>query len=70
MDKLIAEGKSTLDATKRKAIYFRLQQIWLDDVPGIVLNQQVTRHYFKDWVKGYYFHPMENPFQYSMFSKK
>jgi peptide/nickel transport system substrate-binding protein len=69
-DKLIEEGLAASDPAARKAAYYRLQDIWLEDVPGIMLHQPIRQQYFKDWVKGYYFHPMENnPNQFAMYSK-
>jgi peptide/nickel transport system substrate-binding protein len=70
-DKLIEQGLAETDPAKRKAIYYRLQDLWQEDVPGIMLHQPIVQQYFKDWVKGYYFHPMENnPTWFRMFSKK
>jgi peptide/nickel transport system substrate-binding protein len=69
-DKLIEQGMAESDPAKRKAIYYRLQDIWQEDVPGIMLHQPIRQQYFKDWVKGYYFHPMENnPNWFKMYSK-
>jgi peptide/nickel transport system substrate-binding protein len=69
-DKLIEEGLAATDPAKRKAAYYRLQDIWQEDVPGIMLHQPIHQTYVKDWVKGYYFHPMENyPNQFVMYSK-
>jgi peptide/nickel transport system substrate-binding protein len=59
-DKLIEQGAVELDKAKRKQIYYRLQEIWLQDNIGIVMYQTVKQQYFKDWLKGYYYHPMEN----------
>jgi peptide/nickel transport system substrate-binding protein len=69
-DKLIEDGLAATDPAKRKAAYYRLQDIWQEDVPGIMLHQPIRQNYFKDWVKGYYFHPMENnPNQFAMYTK-
>jgi len=69
-DKLIEQGLAESDAAKRKAIYYRLQDIWQEDVPGIMLHQPIRQQYFKDWVKGYFFHPMENnPNWFRIYSK-
>jgi peptide/nickel transport system substrate-binding protein len=69
-DKLIEEGMAATDPAKRKAAYYRLQDIWQQDVPGIMLHQPIRQEYFKDWVKGYYFHPMENnPNWFKIYSK-
>lgn len=70
VDKLIEDGAKETDPAKRKAIYYRLQDIWLVDVIGIMLHQPVLRNYQKDWVKGYVFHPMENiPNEFVQYSK-
>jgi peptide/nickel transport system substrate-binding protein len=37
VDRLIAEGRASSDVNKRKDAYFRIQRIFLDDVPGAVL---------------------------------
>jgi peptide/nickel transport system substrate-binding protein len=69
-DKLIEEGVFESDPAKRQAIYYRLQEIWLEDVPGIMLHQPIRQQYFQDWVKGYFFHPMENdPNWFKIYSK-
>jgi peptide/nickel transport system substrate-binding protein len=69
-DKLIEQGVLETDPAKRKAIYYRLQDIWLEDVIGIMLHQPVNKEFYKDWVKGYVFHPMENrPNMFKQFSK-
>ena len=71
VDKLIEDGVLEVDPAKRKAIYYRLQDIWVQDVIGIMLHQPIETHYYKDWVKGYVFHPMENdPTQFAMFKKQ
>jgi len=69
-DKLIEQGAVEIDAAKRKVIYYRLQDIWIEDIVGIVQHQPVGNRYFRDWVKGYAWHPMENAYTYSQFEKK
>jgi len=70
VDKLIEEGATEADPDKRKAIYYKLQDMWLEDVIGIMLYQPVDDFYFKDWVKGFVFHPMQNdPVMFKQFSK-
>jgi len=70
-DRLLEAGAIESDPAKAKEIYYRIQDIWLEDAPGIVMHQPVSRRYFKDWVKGYVFHPMENhPLIFSQFTKE
>ena len=68
-DKLIEDAAVELDSAKRKAMYYRLQEIWLEDAVGIMQHQPIRNAYFKDWVKGYIFHPMENQYRYWEMSK-
>ncbi len=59
-DKLIEKAAASLDPEVRKAAYYRLQEIWIEDAPGIMNTQMLRRRYMKDWVKGYYFNPMQS----------
>ncbi len=71
VDRLIEQGVRELDPAKRKAIYYRLQEIWLEDSIGFMLHQPVNNHYFRDWVKGFIPHPMWNdPYKFFTFQKK
>jgi peptide/nickel transport system substrate-binding protein len=60
VDKLIEKGVIETDPAKRKEIYYRLQDIWLEDIIGIMMYQPIDTKFYRDWVKGYTFHPMEN----------
>jgi len=68
-DKLIEDAAVEPDPAKRKAMYYRLQDIWLEDAVGIIQYQLVINRYFRDWVKGYIYHPMEQQYRYYEFSK-
>ncbi len=59
-DELIAKAAKELDPAKRQAMYYKLQQIWLDDAIAIIFAQPLRQRFFKDWVKGYYYSPMES----------
>jgi peptide/nickel transport system substrate-binding protein len=59
-DDLVAKAGVELDATKRAAYYNQLQQIWLDDAIAVIFAQPLRQRHFKDWVKGYYYTPMES----------
>ncbi len=59
-DDLVAKAGTELDLTKRQALYNQLQQIWLEDAIAIIFSQPLRQRFFKDWVKGYYYSPMES----------
>ena len=60
VDRLIEEAAVSLDPAVRKADYYKLQAIWVEDAPGIMNMQAVVTQYMKDWVKGYYYNPMSS----------
>jgi len=59
-DDLVAKAAVELDPVKRQAMYNQLQQIWLDDAIAILFSQPLRQRFFKDWIKGYYYSPMES----------
>ncbi|HEY9594441.1 MAG TPA: ABC transporter substrate-binding protein [Spirochaetia bacterium] len=59
-DELVAKAGVELDKTKRQQYYSQLQDIWLDDAIAIIFNQPLRQRFVKDWVKGYYYSPMES----------
>jgi len=60
VDRLVEEAAISFDPEVRKANYYRLQEIWVEDAPGIMNMQAVTTRYMKDWVKGHFFNPMQS----------
>lgn len=58
VDELINRGITTMDAEKRRSIYYQLQWIYYEDVPSIPLYQPEARHYERDWVHGWYYNPI------------
>lgn len=60
VDKLVEEAAVTLDPKEREKMYFKLQQIWLDDAVGIMTHQALGRRYMKSWVKGHFYNPMQS----------
>ncbi|HET6487270.1 MAG TPA: ABC transporter substrate-binding protein, partial [Spirochaetia bacterium] len=59
-DDLVAKAAIELDPAKRAAEYSQLQDIWLQDSIAILAQQPLRRRFMKDWVKGYYYNPMES----------
>ncbi len=53
VDRLCDEGIATIDPAKRNEIYSRLQDLWYEDAPGVMLYQQIVVRAYKDYVKGY-----------------
>jgi peptide/nickel transport system substrate-binding protein len=59
-DELVKKAGVELDPAKRKAYYYQLQDIWLKDAIAIIFSQPLRQRFVKDWVKGYYYSPMES----------
>lgn len=63
-DKLVADASIEVNPAKRQEMYYRLQDIWLQDAIAIIYSQATVNYYFKDWVKGYVYNSMDSePFQ-------
>jgi peptide/nickel transport system substrate-binding protein len=58
-DELVKKAGVELDPAKRQAMYYQLQDIWLKDAIAIIFSQPLRQRFMKDWVKGYYYTPME-----------
>jgi peptide/nickel transport system substrate-binding protein len=58
VDELIEKGITETDPAKRREIYYELQRIYYEDVPSVVLEQPLARHYERDWVQGWYYNPI------------
>ncbi len=58
VDALIADGISAATEAERERIYGELDQLYFDEVPGILLHQELGRRYFRSWVKGFYYNPV------------
>ncbi len=52
VDKLIIEARNTLDKNKRRQLYWRIEQMVLDDAPWIFAFAQTSNVLMKPWIKG------------------
>jgi peptide/nickel transport system substrate-binding protein len=60
VDKLVMDAGVATDPAQRQKMYFRLQEIWQRDAIAIIASQTIYKRHLKDWVKGYYYNPMES----------
>jgi peptide/nickel transport system substrate-binding protein len=58
VDALITEGATSIDPARRQQIYYKLQDIYYNDAPGISLVQPLGRRFFTKYIHGFYFNPM------------
>ena len=59
VDALIEQGIAATTPSEREDIYFELQDLYYEDAPSILLAQTLGRRYFRDWVKGFIFNPID-----------
>lgn len=65
VDRLCTQGIQTVDPGEREKIYHRLQQIWYEDAPGLMIYQQIAVLTYRDTISGVMEHPMFNdPWDY------
>jgi peptide/nickel transport system substrate-binding protein len=58
VDKLVEELITTIDPKKREDICRELTRIYYEDVPSVIVDQPLGRHYERDWVHGWYYNPI------------
>lgn len=59
VDDLINQGIAATTPSARQAIYYQLQDLYYEDIPSFIVQQPLGRRYFRDWVKGYIFNPVD-----------
>jgi peptide/nickel transport system substrate-binding protein len=57
-DKLIKQGIETAAIDKRREIYYKLQEIWAKDLPGVTVIQRLGAKGFTDNITGFTPNPM------------
>jgi peptide/nickel transport system substrate-binding protein len=68
-DELIERGISESDPAVRQEIYYRLQEIYFEDVPSFIIDQPLVRHWERDWVQGWYYNPIYPGLYFYVLSK-
>jgi len=58
VDLMIENGVKTSDETERRAIYYELQAIYVDEASGFGPGKASGRHWERDWVQGWYYNPI------------
>jgi peptide/nickel transport system substrate-binding protein len=58
VDKLIEQAVGTLDVKTREALYFKLQDLFFDDVPHVLVAEGLRCRTQRSWVKGWTFSPV------------
>jgi peptide/nickel transport system substrate-binding protein len=56
-DALLTQAVRTPDGPARQALYYRLQEIYYEDVPSITTYVALGRGYQRSWVQGFYCNP-------------
>ncbi len=59
-DTLIEEAATTLDTEERREKYYQLQDIYLEDVASVMTHQPEDWRFYRTWVQGNYFNPMQS----------
>jgi len=66
---LVQSGAKETDPVKRAAIYAQLNQLFYDNVPTVLLAEQLGKHFEQRWVHGYYNNPIYADWWYYVLSK-
>ncbi len=66
---IITSGAKETDPTKRAAIYAQFNQLFYDNVPTVLLAEQLGKHFEQRWVHGYYNNPIYADVYFYVLSK-
>ena len=58
VDKLAKYARFEIDPDKRRDAYFRMQDLWFEDAPGLILYQKVDHFAYRSNIDGFIPHPM------------
>lgn len=58
VDKLAKYARFEIDPDKRRDAYFRMQDLWFEDAPGVILYQKVDHFAYRSNIDGFVPHPM------------
>jgi peptide/nickel transport system substrate-binding protein len=58
IDDLIEAAISSNNHTERQMLYDQLAGLYYDEVPSIMLCQQLGVYFFRDWIQGFVYNPM------------
>jgi len=57
VDTLIQEGLETQNTTRRREIYYELQNIYHKECSSVPTAQPLGRHWQRTWIRGWYYNP-------------
>lgn len=60
VDELIEKAGIELASDKREEMYYELQEIYIEDVISVMTHQETEWRFYRDWVQGNYFNPMQS----------
>jgi peptide/nickel transport system substrate-binding protein len=58
MDRLIEEANSETSMAKRKPLYFKLQELEYEEVPHLIIVDEMRYRTQRDWVQGWFNNPI------------
>ena len=66
---LVQAGAKETDPTKRAAIYAKLNQAFYDNVPTVLLAEQLVKHFEQRLMHGWYNNPIYSDVYFYVLSK-
>ncbi|UCE97905.1 MAG: ABC transporter substrate-binding protein [Dehalococcoidia bacterium] len=71
VDDLIEEAVASVDKSERQLLYNQLVQLYYEEIPSIILSQNIAVYFFRDWIQGFVFNPIRPSYEtYSYYLSK
>jgi peptide/nickel transport system substrate-binding protein len=58
VDDLIERAISSSNRTERQTLYDQIAGLYYDEVPSVMICQQMGVYFFRDWIQGFVYNPM------------
>jgi len=58
VDDLIEKAVSSVDPSERQLLYNQIAELYYEEVPSIMISQNLGVYFFRDWIQGFVYNPI------------
>jgi peptide/nickel transport system substrate-binding protein len=63
VDGLIEQAISSNNHSERQVLYDQLAGLYFDEVPSVMIGQQLGVYFFRDWIQGFVYNPIRSVYE-------
>ena len=58
VDDLIEKAVASIDPSERQLLYNQIAELYYEEVPSIMISQNLGVYFFRDWIQGFVYNPI------------